>query len=847
MDMNQQLHPGYAQFQRQFRPAAANSSTEDYRSVIDDLTIENKKLKEKLRKYEKLHSAEIEKDKLFEVKIHALPAAKRRDLEDTLRNFASRIEGSLEDVPSNIPKVVDARPPLLHSDGKDRTSQSSDSRPGDSGYASMPNSGPTSTSTHNNRTVDKAPKSTTQATKDQNIESFLKDIPAGLLPTHSVVMTERQKKKLVVKRLEQLFTGKVKGSLACHDQTLQQQEVSNTAAREDHAGRPKSPEEGLREASILPQQADMDILEPARLSNHPSEESMTKDAVLSPEQRPTRPLDLDPDREQIPLDNMEYLHHMGVSTSQMMTEDLSDADSDADGWIFLNLLINMAQLHIMNVTPDFVRSAVADVSAKFQLSKDGQQIRWRGGKEGTRLSSDSDNSSPVGKRPHEEDKLNTEFSSKRQKLGGQFALLPQKPQDSMSTAKEITHNDPFHYKPLFARAESSVSSVYPGVITSRSPISGDSERTEARFGRQHSASSSAKRRTGDGPIAFYSGAKFCTDLSGDHTNIATPLHNTGIAKDGYSNNTDDALGCAPRRPNSLQRTTSGSLLRFRPFKDYSINDPFRMSKPQSFSLVGKDESDEEGVLNMNMEWSSDEVPPIPLLELSACGLGGTHPADHFVYTVRTKRTRRGTPSPKKLRKAFLNRTMSNTIIELFKERQNTDDITTGMASMSTFNTQHQQSNFANRPIHTEILDVKYTKLRPSQLPEPFTYFEAMSTTSDDSSSDSSSSSSGISKYRRPLPNNHWQLDLPDVVAETSGEVSDDEEEEESDSSVDMLADLRAVNPAVVRAQEADFAMEIDGGGSSAATVGGRTESESSDVEDDEDSEGEGEESEGISE
>lgn len=844
--MNRQIHPSYAQFrERQSQPGAANSCTEDYRSVIDDLTIENKKLKEKLRKYEKLHAAHLEKDKLFEVKIHALPAAKRRDLEDTLRNFASRIDGSRDEAP----RITTSRPPLAQeptsdSDMKDQASGSSHSRPGDSGYASMPNSGPTSTSTNNNGAPNKKSKSAPQATKDENIRSFLKDIPAGLLIKHNVSMTERQKKKLVVKRLEQLFTGKVKGTIACHNQTLQQQEVSKSAARAEQTSMHGAPVEGLREANILQSQAN-DNLEPAGLSAQSSPDPASPnpsrmDLVSSPEQRPTRPLDLDPDREQVPFDNMEYLHHMGVNTAQAMTEDLSDVEPEADGWIFLNLLINMAQLHIMNVTPDFVRSAVADVSAKFQLSKDGQQIRWRGGQEGTRLSSDSDNSSPTGKRVNEDDDAD-ESHQKRQKLAGQstnnshFASVPQKLQDPAPNTRGPTKNDPFHYKPLFARAFSSDDNMSDGDVTSNrgSPAYEVSERTRTRLGHRHSASST--KRIGDGPIAFYSGAKFCTDLSSDRASIATPFHSMGIGKDGYSNFTDSALGCVTQRPMSLQRTISGSLLRSRPFKDYSISDPFRTAKSRPLTLVGKGDSDEEPLLSMNMEWSTDASSDAPLLDLNASGLGGTHPADHFVYTVRTKRTKREATSSRELTRPFLNRKMSTAILDLFQERQSNEDITNGMASMSAFSTKPKHSHQAENSVRTEILDVKLTKLRPSRLPEPSAYYEAMSTTDSDASSDDSSSS-GLEKYRQLIINNHWTqaaFEIPDVHS-PSAEMSDEDDEEgesesdeDSDDSIDMLAHLRAADPAAVAAQEAEFAMELDQPGSSAATVGGRTENVSS--------------------
>src|SRR5690349_38070 len=42
------------------------NSADDYRSVIDDLTIENKKLRKRLRKYEASYNPYLDKDRLFE-------------------------------------------------------------------------------------------------------------------------------------------------------------------------------------------------------------------------------------------------------------------------------------------------------------------------------------------------------------------------------------------------------------------------------------------------------------------------------------------------------------------------------------------------------------------------------------------------------------------------------------------------------------------------------------------------------------------------------------------------------------------------------------------------------------
>src|SRR4051812_19917550 len=66
---------------------SANSSSEDFRSVIDDLTIENKRLKKRLKKYEKSNNVALHDDKLFEIRMHGLPPDKRIELEEYLKRF----------------------------------------------------------------------------------------------------------------------------------------------------------------------------------------------------------------------------------------------------------------------------------------------------------------------------------------------------------------------------------------------------------------------------------------------------------------------------------------------------------------------------------------------------------------------------------------------------------------------------------------------------------------------------------------------------------------------------------------------------------------------------------------
>jgi len=785
------------------------------------------------------------------VKIHALPVLKRRELENTLRKFASSIDGSANtrggSAPNASPAVNLARVDTTGSGRHNTLSDStSTSQRVDSAYASMLHSGPTSSLINMHGTADNMPQRSPQVAKGPKIKSYLHEIPKGLLPKDSNVMTEKEKKELVVKRLEQIFTGKAKVTLVNQNQALQQQqEVSKSATTRDQDW---SGEEGLREANMRPHEPDAHRRRPSAVSNRSSLDPASPtvsgragcgspNPITSPNQRPTRPLDLDPDREQIPLDNVEYIRHLGLPTPQLTTED----SSDAEGWIYLNLLINMAQLHIMNVTPNFVRSAVSDISAKLQLSTDGKKIRWRGGKEGTRLSSDSDKSSQSGKRPSDSGSV-SETGHKRRRIGGSSRQVGEHlttsldPKDLLQCVGALGVNEPYFYKPLFHHPRS-----HAGVMSTEDSASVlESFPKNSGIARslggpqpqgQRSRSSPPRRRVDDGPIVFYSGAKFCTDLSGDRTNIPAPLHTIGIGKDDISSHTEDAIGCSPTKSvPTFMRTISGSLTQSRPFKDYTLCSS--LNRVLSADLVEEDGPTDGDAFDLGLEWSLGSSPTPTLLDLRASGLGGTQPADHFAIWVQTYRTKLQTGSQSNLSRFTRKNNTPTSLPDVFHDidnKHNTDDLTEKLASLSAVSSSQRDNPrvFADLPVKSQIIDSKIFNLPPSKLPEPSAYYEAIST-SDEESDSEDSSSSGLSQYRRRASLQHWPMTAvsqPDLPSTEDVNIHGDEE---TDSSNDMLAQVRAANPVVVAAQEQEFEMQIEGEvASTALIVGGNREDFSS--------------------
>lgn len=511
-------------------PEGGGSSTDDFRSVIDDLTVANKKLKQKLKKYEKLHDDHLHDDKLFEVRFHRLPDHKKKELEETLRKFAAALDDSSA---TAYPDMASYTPAL-----DKRPTASSSSRFAESGYASMYTSGqnsstpsnPTSNQDGDRRRMTKAALSRQQ----QSIQSYLHDIPAGLLPRHNhVPMSDKSKKKLVVRRLEQIFAGRQSAS-GIHQQPMQQEEVAQSAASADRQAREATGQEykpeGQREAHIMLKDAgdcltgDREFLQSLRPSLHAGEHDVAA-TCSSPDQRPTRPLDLDPARAQVSAENMEYIRHLGFTPPDM---DTGEAPEDGHGWLYLNLLINMAQLHTLNVTPEFVKDALHDYSSHLELSRDGRKIRWKGGRDITRNSGDSSSEHLSGASPNDDTPASPLKRAKTSTTGAgsESQVDSEQRARSMARAKRQKEQSKFAYKPLFFhKDDSEEDDDYYGASPPESlqqPYPTGDLSAIASSATRHLPS---KSRREDGPIIFYTKAKFCTDLSGDR--LGTSLANIG--------------------------------------------------------------------------------------------------------------------------------------------------------------------------------------------------------------------------------------------------------------------------------------------------------------------------------
>ncbi|KAI0419864.1 frequency clock protein [Xylaria grammica] len=864
--------PAYGHMQSRgasFRPSFAQSSSAgDYRSVIDDLTIENKRLREELRKFKQMGPNSLRNDKLFEVKIHGLPSKKKRELEATLRDFTTKLERSSAGASTSRKKASGKSKEGNSSASKHASSTSgSNSRPVDSAYASM-GTGPSSSS-HPVPGQARADR----LRSNQNIEEYLRDIPEGLWP-RPTRMTEHEKKKLVVKRLEHLFTGKMGHPTDRTVSTNPTQPIAEDIEMVDTSARSLPAKEAAREAiirtgdslkktshssaTVSASNTRTQSQSQSHSNSHSNgDQSNSRDNdkdsgsgsghgsgsgrrsakdgknpsppnnMQPSEQRPTRPRDLDPDRRQIPEDNMEYIRHLGIVAPESQPHfSARDVSPDAEGWVYLNLLGNLAQLHILNVTPDFIRSAVSEKSTKFQLSPDGRKIRWRGGDEGTRFTSDSGSKSQTDRSSDDTDGSNEQNQRKKQK-GSKFNLGVQ---DSNSSQD-------FHYKPLFVHhPTSSTPDEQPSIVEDTVSSNGQSEDSNPGLHSKWDQSgiltgSSQRKRRRDGAIIYYSGAPFCTDLSGDYGEVSPDTYDMTSSGDQPMQDQDPVHLHLVHRP-YVSRSASGSSIPTKP-----LSEPMS-SRP----AVDETESETDDGIEADFPWS-DSNQQSPLTNLEASGLGGISPEDHFVVVVSTRRPKKAThygdddddndndgdndenssdddASPV-AQSRFLDRASHDTA----GSRGTIDSIASKLASVSTRSpVKTFPSTHKAWAIKIQYATAKVHRLPPVPLPPPAFYFPSGGSESDDYGAsmddDNSVSSERSILSKRPMLEGSPDSDNRDL----SG---NDEEDEHSDGdqgfSYSRSKSSRRISriSGVKRGDDAPIpAMSKATTGSSAATAGG---------------------------
>lgn len=561
------------------------------------------------------------------------------------------------------------------------------------------------------------------------------------VPTY---ISERAKMRLVVRGLEYLFTGK--------------------QPQDQHFGRnPQQPSvppdiDGTAEVLLEGQEGD-------------PKEKVDRSPARSPEPDARLP--------QIPEKNVEYLQNL---TSTSPTHKPLARGGHWDGWIYLNLVIGLAQLHTINVTVPFVKKAIATMSSRLELSPDGKMVRLKNAVDGTTNSpSENDTKHDTNSGPPSCSSMNANSESPRgrKRTDGPYNLtdlssLPglqvdingRQSVESSSTRVSTSrshesgsgsttspqHSSGFHYKPLFAQSKSFDDDSSEPSETSYSSSSGMKSTSSpdgmATSGDYTGVSRTRGKRHQDGPIIYYENGKFCTDLSSQEV---TPRDESTTPEYPYERMTNEVMGA----PGSTSLDTSGEnsrpLLKSPELLDTLVEDQLLGHRFQgtSGSANEGDDDDSDGLdFSPKLEPISPDDPPTPV-ELEASGLGGVQPDDNFAINVQVKHyifpkgRNAQTLNSRKLKSKLRGIThhIPRSSIDVFLKDEVGVGIlpTTRPRSRSVSSSPPRSSSSDGRspePLRHELVAESFIRLAPSSLP-PASYM-CFSPSSDESRSDSDS-------------------------------------------------------------------------------------------------------------
>ncbi|KAI9809641.1 MAG: hypothetical protein M1825_000073 [Sarcosagium campestre] len=804
---------------------SGHSVLEDFRSVIDDLTVENRRLRHQLSRYEQLHGRGLQEERLFEVRVHGLTTVKKRELEQLLQSLAASVEE---------PKNTRSSHSYSPSKSKDVTSENPSStshsraRRVDSAYASNTNSDRTPAVRF------KKGLRTQAGSKDEQVKSYLHDIPASRFPRNPLEMTSVEKEYAVVERLEQLFTGRAPRG-GEHSHPIQQQEVSNSAASAERivneAMGQQVVSEGARESRIVPAGSDAypdnadgeqrlsspdKQSQPLQVMIPSPNETISPSECVSPDQRPTRPLDLDPYRAQHSDEARNYIRHLGLSACT------SDADNDglSEGWIYFNLLISMAQIHTLNVTPSFVRQSIKHHSNNLRLSEDGKMIRWCGNlsNRSRAVRKRTDHVGPMSQfRNGGDDYAEDSNPSKRRKLGlevqsshsqgaDQFPQPRAVPLTHVADGREMERGQqvtaPFSSQfPLYApcpghggRREARAyqnSQQASSILTDAGEgnnLSGNSSHSRESWSHRQGSALPSDVGAADGPIIFYQRANFCADLSGDPEPLSR-VHRSVIS---YNRMSLDPVGLA-----GVFSERERYYLDSRRLSYDMASSKDGLIDCGSFHLLSVEEADNE-VDQPSTSDLHENFTDSPTIELEGSGIGSTTLTDNFAIFVRRRRISQAREHRERERRSHL----------------------------KTLHDPHSAT------VQEVVLSTTLVDLPPAALPSPsYLIGQSFESDSDDFSSMAYSGSSTCALGKSDgkfIESKFVGWNSSESKTGSSGLAGSDDQYD-SDSSIDLLAAAKELDPVSIAEREREFDMHTNAAlaeslqnGSSAATAGNQS-------------------------
>lgn len=390
-----------------------------------------------------------------------------------------------------------------------------------------------------------------------------------------------------------------------------------------------------------------------------------------------------------PPDNLRHLRHLGVASPVAG----SSAESRHE-WVYLNLLINLAQLHTLNVTPELVRLGIQAISTKLVLSEDGSKVRWHGDFERSVMSPDEPDD--IATTHHAPTAAPLAQHESKIQLQKSHSLLQDHNIPGSRNEQSLERVDNLQtfaagqgaakrleYKPMFVhhrqRPQESSYESSDGSQHSGSSLSDAKEASTLDLGEDST-------NAANGPLVFFDGGAFFLDLSSDPTDADCADHSS------YTSHYTEPLGWkngSHKTSHGYERKQAIPTLGRENDGDWTQCPPLLVNDNNPTSLHDDDRLDSGGHFHFQ-----------------ASGIGGIQLDDNFAIDVKTSRQPTSQPCHQD-QPAY----------------QHHDGSIPSSSRSPSPSTGHPCT------ISTRIVSTTTTQLPPSPLPPPSYVYPALSSTS----------------------------------------------------------------------------------------------------------------------
>ncbi|KDE06756.1 hypothetical protein MVLG_02952 [Microbotryum lychnidis-dioicae p1A1 Lamole] len=336
-------------------PQAVGASNEEFRTIVDDLALENQVLKAKLRRYEAARvPATLKRDRLFEIRyFEGLSEEKREDLETFLTRYVQGIS-QLHDTSTPTSAVASAATTPTTAEHRPQVLLHSSHPIASTVLPSLPPPKIPDRKFHRSRKSASSERDVLAGPSDFGFEpTSTTGTGAGIkIDSSSDSDRKKRKEKKHKKTRKHRRADDIEGpSKAVEAATTSGDTGETTPTKEDEPTAMWATRENTQRPSVTIDDKSMS----------------TAQAVVNSIEKLFR--------------SSFEARCKGVKGTQSNEEYLSELleqDFLSNGWVYLKLVCTMAMTHRFSVTMPFIESAIRTLSTRLEVSSSGAKVRWKG-------------------------------------------------------------------------------------------------------------------------------------------------------------------------------------------------------------------------------------------------------------------------------------------------------------------------------------------------------------------------------------------------------------------------------------------------------------------------------------